>query len=757
MTTRIIFGLLFILLSFYTLAQKVSGVVVDDGGIPLIGVNISFSNNGLVTGLNGEFVIEEAGEEEMVTFSYVGYSDVELSIAELVLDSKVIMMVQDQILATSTITASRYAQRLSESTVSVDVIKPQLIASNNLIEVDDVLDKVSGVQMIGGQANIRGGSGFSYGAGSRVMLLIDDLPALQVDAGFTNWGDIPIENIGQIEVVKGAASSLYGSAALNGIVNVRTADPTTKPETQITIGYGQYGDFKDSTKVWWGDTTRYEYNVSAVHRRRIGKLDLTTSVFHTRQESFNRFTYENRKRATVKLGYYLTDRLLVKLSTMINDGDNGDFFLWANGNAGATSPFLNGVNTQNNFRYYLDPSIRYIDKYDNVHKLMLRRHYIDNQNSGNQSNTSTTNYGEYQYTGQLSDWNTTVTKGVVGSHTRTVAPLLSTNTMDSTFITKIAAWYGQTESKITTKWSLSLGVRYEYNLQNVPDTINAFIVPEGRISGDRWIVRVGSQYSFRPYSSVRASYGQGYRFPTVTERFISTNFGGFQISPNPNLSPETGWTAEIGFKQGLKLAGAKGYIDVAAFTSRYQDMMEFQFLLQNFNFTSINVCDTRINGIEVSLFSGFDIGHVSVQAFGGYTFIDPIYTNFENNEDLQSGLSTDQNILKYRSQHLFKMDVQADYKAFSLGLAYNYSSEIVNIDRVLEYIDVTIPPLDLIGVRAYRQQNKGFRRLDSRFSYKYKWFTATAYVLNVLNRENSLRPALLEIPRTIGGRVDIAF
>ena len=62
-----------------------------------------------------------------------------------------------------------------------------------------------------GQANIRGGSGYSYGAGSRVMLLMDDLPILTGDVNEVKWNYLPVEIIGQVEVIKGASSALYGS------------------------------------------------------------------------------------------------------------------------------------------------------------------------------------------------------------------------------------------------------------------------------------------------------------------------------------------------------------------------------------------------------------------------------------------------------------------------------------------------------------------------------------------------------------------
>jgi outer membrane receptor protein involved in Fe transport len=66
-------------------------------------------------------------------------------------------------------------------------------------------------------------------------VLIDDLPLLTADANDAKWNIIPMENVDQLEVIKGAASALYGSGALNGIVNVRTAYPVNEPYTKVTV------------------------------------------------------------------------------------------------------------------------------------------------------------------------------------------------------------------------------------------------------------------------------------------------------------------------------------------------------------------------------------------------------------------------------------------------------------------------------------------------------------------------------------------
>jgi iron complex outermembrane receptor protein len=113
----------------------------------------------------------------------------------------------------------------------MEVIKPSLVENTNATTMESIVDQVPGVNVIDGQANIRGGAGWSYGAGSRVLVLVDDIPQLSADASDAKWTFIPTENLEQVEVIKGATSALFGSSALNGVINFRTAYPrdTRKP------------------------------------------------------------------------------------------------------------------------------------------------------------------------------------------------------------------------------------------------------------------------------------------------------------------------------------------------------------------------------------------------------------------------------------------------------------------------------------------------------------------------------------------------
>ena len=65
------------------------------------------------------------------------------------------------------------------------------------------------------------------------------------------------------------------------------------------------------------------------------------------------------------------------------------------------------------------------------------------------------------------------------------------------------------------------------------------------------VFRSAVHYEIAPFTHLRASLGQGVRYPSVAERFTQTSVGGLNIFPNANLNPETGWAAEIGIKQGV--------------------------------------------------------------------------------------------------------------------------------------------------------------------------------------------------------------
>jgi outer membrane receptor protein involved in Fe transport len=758
---RTLFTILNLILSFSLFSQKttVSGTIFNETTKEsLVQATVKIGEKTTVTDLDGKYKIDldKAGIYK-VSISYIGFNNLEKN-AQITEGGQsgldFYLQEGNTLLNTTTVTAGKFEKPLSEVTISMEVIKPQLIENVNVRSIEGVLQKVTGVNIIDGQANIRGGSGWSYGAGSRVLLLVDDIPALQADAGFPNWSDIPIENIEQVEVVKGAASALYGSSAMNGIINVRTGFAKSEPETKISTQYTGYLSPKDKAKKWWTNTTPNDYSGSISHKQKFGNFDFAGTVFYYNLDSYNKDWYNRYGRVTTAMRYRITDRLSVGVNANINTGNSQNFFYWANGQdktyIGTPSSYSKNSGKT---RYNIDPYLNYFDKKGNRHKILTRFNGIDNKLDNNQSNGSKLFYGEYQFQKQFENF--VLTTGVVGIASNVKAQLYG----DTTFKSNNIAAYLQGDLKLG-KFNLSAGFRAEKNTIQGPklvrflSTTPPFATPNnGNITESKPVFRVGANYQAGKTTFLRASWGQGYRFPTIAEMFISTNAGGLYIIPNPFLTSETGWTGEMGAKQGFKLGEFQGFADAALFWSEYKNMMEFQVVpnLGKPAFQSQNVGNTRIKGFEISLAGTGKIGEVTPSVLIGYTNIDPTYTDFATNPNKNSSVAY--NVLKYRFKHNFKFDAEASYKKLTLGAAILYNSNMEAVDNIFEF-DFIIP-----GVKNYRAtHNKGFKTLDVRLSFKpIEKLKLSVIGSNILNEEYSYRPALMEAPRNFSVRMDWRF
>ena len=750
--------ILFFLLPIFSFAQTatISGTIRDVRTKEIIaGAFVQILNSsdvGAVTDIEGKYNFASKLGALKINISSLGYTtftkQIEVKLGENVFDFE--LEENNILLNTTTVTTGKFDKPIGEVTVSIEVLKPDLIDATNTRRLDDVLQKIPGVNIIDGQANIRGGSGWSYGAGSRVLLLIDDLPALQADAGSPNWKDIGIENIEQIEVVKGASSALYGSSAMNGIINVRTGFAKSEPETKLATSFVGYLDPSDPSKKWWTKLP-YEFTTSLLHKQKFGKLDIAGSLFYTNQDIYNKDWTEKYGRFTINARYHITDRLSVGVNTNFNRGTGSYFLYWLDGKKNAYVGTASTYNASDRLRYTIDPYLNYTDKDGNRHKILTRIYNISNNLSNEQSNFSNLLYGEYQF--QRSFKNDLIfTAGLVGVRSSIQAQLYG----DTSYTSQNYAVYAQADKK-WGKLNASLGVRYENNKIIGPKIVHytkdlAEVTPNGgSLSESKPVFRLGLNYQVDTKTFLRTSFGQGYRFPTIAELYINTSGGAFNAIPNPFLTSETGWTAEIGVKQGININNNFfGFFDAAVFIQEYTNMMEFLASQKVFlGFQSQNIGNTSIKGFEVSFTGQGKVNNFSHQYLIGYTYIDPVYKTFDSISRVNS--SVDYNVLKYRFKHAFKLDAEFGYKKINFGIAVIYNSNMEAVDRVFEKF--------LPGVKDFRDAHtQGFATLDLRTAYKFSEKTKVSLILaNATNTEYSYRPGLLEAPRSIQLRLDQKF
>ncbi|RMF27354.1 MAG: TonB-dependent receptor [Bacteroidetes bacterium] len=765
-------------------AQKavVEGYVLNDANDePLIAATIKAGDSGTISELDGSFRLELKPGKVRLVFRYVGFEE---QVLELELqpgerrEVEVRLKEEPALIKTVTVTSGKYEKPLGEVTVSLEVVRPNLLHSTNPVSLDGLLNKVPGLNFIGDQANIRGGSGFSYGAGSRVLLLVDDMPILQPDAGFPQWEDVPMESMAQVEVVKGAASALYGSSALNGIINVRTAYAKGEPETKIAPFATLYSAPKDEATAWWKQEGRegmpYQAGLYASHKQKFGRFDLVAGGHFLRRIGVNDSTRTTRGRININTRYRITDRLSVGVNSNFNKNKGSSFFFWKGIGKDIRTPSPTTVSNSENTRFNIDPNLTYFDPSGNRHRVLGRFYRVDN-NTGteeaDQSNQSDSWYAEYQIQRKFSDA-MVATAGFVYQGSAVQAPLYG----DTLLKSRNLAGYAQFERKLGERLNLSAGFRYERNTILTPDTFflqttvngilidKTIVVENGEFQESKPVFRFGMNYKLNELTFLRASWGQGYRFPTIAEKFIFTLFGGVPISPNPDLRSETGWTGEVGLKKGFRFQGFQGFVDVVGFWSEYQDMMEFNLVnLFPTGFQSINVGDTRIKGYEISISGRGSLFGLTTDLLMGYTFIDPKFQEFDTTplapgetptEGQRNALnsSVKYNVLKYRSKHSLKFDAESSFARWRIGLSAQYNSHIEAIDAIFE--NLIVP-----GLNTYRaQHDNGYLRIDVRSGYQLSSLMKVSLIVNnLLNKDISSRPGILDDTRNFTLRLDFDF
>jgi len=783
---RKIFTLVIITLCNLALhSQTISGTITDsNNNEELIGVNIILENGGgTATDVFGKYTLNTNEGTQKVTFKYIGYADIVKEISLKKDENKTINIAlqnSSEQLSTIVVSAGRFEQKIEEITVSMEVIKPSLIENKNTTQIETAMDQIPGVNITDGQANIRGGSGWSYGAGTRVLVMVDDMPLISGDAGQALWSLIATENINQIEVIKGAASALYGSSALNGVINVRTAFPSQKDidknklpgYTKVNMHFGLIDKAERKELNWNGEKRRAFKGIEFLQSMKFDNLDLSLGGNIFLDDGYRMGEVTDRKRFNINSTY--KSKKIEGLSYAVNANflfqSTGSAIIWQ-GLDQAYVPLDSAITTTSGDTYNIDPSITYISG-NNRHSLRTRYLKVVNDNStkgidSNQDNASKTYYFDYQWQKNIEKYNLRITSGTTNERVYANSDLFNGKNYKTN-----NSLYTQLDKK-WNRLNISLGARYEsFKLHSAEkyfidgDSIN-------EINASKPVFRTGLNYQLAEATYIRTSWGQGFRFPSMAELFISTNQSGLEIYPNPDLKPESGWSSEIGIKQGVKIGKWMGYIDVAGFLMQYDDMMEFTFgpwgdpltkPLIGLGFKSVNVGKTQISGIEFSMTGqGKVTQDITINILAGYTYMNPISLNlnkvyataFDDTTEITYAISSsDTTVLKYRYRHLAKIDAEIVYQKLSLGISLRYNDFMQNIDKIFTepLINEGIPGVfdGIPGINDAREKFKGGDLIiDLRAGYQMTKTTRLGFIVNnLLNTEYMSRPANMMPPRT---------
>lgn len=697
------------------------------------------------------------------------------------------------------VTASKYETNPEKSTNSLVVVQPKALESKNLTTVDEVLNTAPGVAIVDNEPQIRGGSGFSSGMGSRVLILLDNIPMLRPDAGRPMWNFMPLEDVEQIEILKGASSVVFGSSAITGAINVLSAYPRSKPKTKVTISAGMYDKPTPSYRTSWIHQNPIKYGVSFLHSRIIkknfdfviggeyydnqGYIGPEERISVTRNKNGDdRGQYEKRARINFATRYRFAKvkGLNISLNGNFMYNENAQSFFWYDADTNRFRSYDGSLSKFKNFMFYIDPSVQYATPAGWVHTFRNRLLYSDNQEiTGLQSATSFVLYDEYQFNKKFKRIGLNLVGGIVNMYSESYGPCFDGDNYGENSATRQSdnlAIYAQLEESFLKEknLTLSLGGRWEY--YKIDDQ-----------QDNKPIFKAGINYQIpKVMTAFRASFGQGFRYPSIGEKFIALSVGRYGFYPNPDLVPETSWNVELGIMQPFKIGkGLQGVFDIAGYYQDYKNYIEFCMgpwgtqgaFMNRFGFKFINIGEASISGVDMNLMGGGEISkNVSYSFQFSYTYSHPIAKDLDkvyfsyNHRDYtfhNNSSDTTRNVLKYRIEHMAKFDVEFTFwKVFGIGFTASYYSAMKNVDKFFfnydeenpelsdRYVEWTLKPLGDLPFKGFYnlyhsdEYQRGSWVFDARLNWNIKNVTLSFVVKNLFNKAYTLRPLYSEPTRT---------
>jgi outer membrane receptor for ferrienterochelin and colicins len=649
------FLLIILVISIPLLAQNITlkGKIISDKAQPVFGASVMLVGTSIGSSAdeNGLFEIKNITPGTYsVQVTAVGFekrilSDIKIEsgITPVTIVLRETAIEQDQIV----ISASKYEQNIRDLTVSTTVLLPDMMDRKNYQTFDDMLRQVPGVQMNLEQVSIRGSSGYSKGAGARVLVALNGLPVYSGDNGDIIWEMIPTSDIERIEIIKGPASSLYGSTAIGGVINIITKQSVKNPITHFRTYYGLFD--KPAHELWnWSDQYRQFYGVELTHSDSYKNLGYTFSLKKFDNDSYRKNDFYKRNLAYVKLNYNFSEENYLTFFANYLVMNRGNFLYWGDSRTYALIDTLSKGNTVESNRFF--GGLLYHHHLNENLTADIKSSYYRTKFSGHglEITTSTANLvrGEALTNYKMSDA-IQLTTGVEASYAE-----ISSNIFKSpTFLG--AGFYAQTELKLIQNLIATFGFRFDYIKLDTISGKNAFTP------------RAGLNYKLSKDFVLRGSIGTGFRAPTPSEVFTSTAIGGgVSVKENPNLTSESSLAFELGANY---LPSSDLNFDLAFYQTEYNNFIEPN-LLTNGDIQFINLTKARIQGVE--LITNWSIIPNELKISAGY--------NYMWTRDIEM-----KKAMKYRPRNIVYAQLRYSPNPFDFGIDFRYWSRVEEIDDII--------------------------------------------------------------------------
>jgi len=479
-------------------------------------------------------------------------------------------------------TASRRLQTLAESVVATEVVTRDDIERSGAADLASVLVEQTGIQPQGG--HLAGAGVMLQGLGQeRVLVLLDGEPFIGRISGELDLSRIPASVVERVEVVKGPQSTLYGSEAMGGVINVITRAPRPGAwggGARVTTGTQERvdasGNLRGSAGAWsW--STEAGLRTLGLAPGRGGGDDAAVD----RRDGLARLRWTGARAEVEGRVSLLDERQQWREGQLFHFSDNTQW-----------SASLGAALTAGRFR--LRPSL-YATAFDHLPRRATR-----GSSDGIDGETETQRLAR----GEL------LASADFGAHVVDAGLEVRREAIRSERVLEGRRDQDGFEAFAQDSWTRG----------------RLTVVPGVRLSrtdpwGSHWAPRLAVMYRPVPRVALRASAAGGYRAPGFKEQYIdflnATPGLTYAVRGNPALRPESSESLTL----GAEWAGPRAYLRAQAFHTRFDDFIETVLVGDEGGvtvYTYGNVADGRTSGAELQ--GGASWGGLRAEA--GYSWLD---------------------------------------------------------------------------------------------------------------------------------------
>ena len=523
-----------------TLAQSITGVIKDSDNNLLFGATIYNSSNSksVIANEMGAFSIESKKGENKLFISYVGYTSTIITL-ESTGDSinRGLIVLENDSLEEIVISGTLRQVSKLKSAVPIELYTADFFKATPKASFFEAIEGINGVRP---QLNCNicntGDIHINGQEGANTMVLIDGLPLVSGLSTVYGLSGIPQSLIKQVEVIKGPASTLYGSEAIGGVINLITKSPETVHPFNLDTFISSWGELnidlgaKYTLKNSQGLIGINYFNYSnPIDANEDGFTDLTL------QHRISIFNKINTKKTSLAFRYFYEDRW-------------GGEMNWSSDFRGGNEVYGESIYTSR---------VEIFGRYDHSENLFLQ--YSLNNHDQN-SVYGTTSYNAIQTIGFVQGVfskkvnNHDVMLGATYRYTIYDDNTPATVEKDKTALPGL---FIQDQWTLSESKTLLSGIRYDKN----------------SIYGDIWTPRLNFKWASKDESSIlRLGFGTGYRVVNVFTEDHAALTGARDVIFTETILPEKSWNTTINWNKKLYTKyGAILDLDFSVFNTAFSN------------------------------------------------------------------------------------------------------------------------------------------------------------------------------------------